>query len=80
MLGPRLEGEQSVALITPTLDHVKRRWEWMTLPETTRFWGVRAMDLRPEHAEKRFKEDATDPAGVSWTIAYEGEQVGMTGL
>jgi len=80
MLGPRLEGERGVTLITPTLDHVKRNWEWMTQPEATRFWGVRALDLRPEHAEKRFKENAADRTLVSWTIALDGEQVGMTGL
>ncbi len=80
MLGPRLEGERGVTLITPTLDHVKRNWEWMTQPEATRFWGVRAMDLRLEHAEKRFKENAADRTLVSWTIALDGEQVGMTGL
>ena len=74
MLGPRLEGERGVALITPTLDHLKRNVEWMTQPEATRFWGVRAMDLRPERAEKRFKEQASDPTLVSWTIALDGEQ------
>lgn len=80
MLGPRLEGDRDVALIPPTLDHMKRNWEWMTRPETTRFWGVRVMDLRPEHAEKRFTETASSMTGVMWTITYEGEQVGFTGL
>ena len=80
MLGPRLQGERGVSLIPPTLDHVKRNWEWQTHGETTRFWGVRALDLRPEHAEERFKKLATDPTNVSWSVALDGEHVGMTGL
>lgn len=80
MLGPRIDGERGVALITPKLEHTKQSWEWMTQPETTRFWGVRAMDLRPEHAEKRFKDAANSRTSILWTIAYEGEPAGFTGL
>ena len=80
MLGPRLHGERGVSLIPPTLDHVTRNRAWMTLPETTRFWGVRAMDMRPESAEERFKKLATDPTNVNWSVALDGEHVGMTGL
>lgn len=80
MLGPRLDGERGVALVTPTLDQVKRNWEWMTHGETTRFWGVRAMDLRPEYAEERFKKLAEARDNVNWSIVLDGEQVGMTGL
>lgn len=80
MLGPRLEGARGVALVPPTVEHVKRNWEWMTQPETTRFWGIRILDLRPQHAEERYRELATGRDLVNWTITLEGEQVGMTGL
>ena len=80
MLGPRVAGERGVALIPPTLDHVKRNWEWQTHGETTRFWGIRALDLRPEHAEERFKKLAEARDNVNWSITHEGDHVGMTGL
>lgn len=80
MLGPTIHGEHGVVLRTPVLEDTKRNWEAMTQPETTRFWGVRIMDLRPEHAEKRFKENANDSTQIFWTIVFEGEPVGFTGL
>lgn len=80
MLGPRIEGRGGVALVTATLEHVKQNWVWMTTPEVTRFWGWRAMDLRPEHAEERFRKNAEDPAMVVWTITHQGEPAGFTGI
>jgi RimJ/RimL family protein N-acetyltransferase len=80
MLGPRLDGMNGTALITPTLEHVRQNWEWMTIPETTRFWGWRAMDLRPEYSEERFKKTADDATQLVWTIEHEGQQVGFAGI
>ncbi|HET8569048.1 MAG TPA: GNAT family protein [Candidatus Limnocylindria bacterium] len=80
MIGPRIAGERGVSLVPATLEHAKLRAGWMAAPEATRFWGLRLVDARPERAEERFKKDATDPSSVSWTIAYEGEPVGFTGI
>ena len=80
MIGPHLPGDHGVALAPLTLEHLKRSRDWMTRPETTRFWGIRVMDMRPDHAEERFKMLATDRDNVNWAILFEGEQVGQTGL
>lgn len=80
MLGPRIDGERGVSLLTPTLEELKRNWERQMQPEPTRFWGVRVLDLRPEHAEKRFKAMAEDQTQVVWHIAYQGESIGFAGL
>lgn len=80
MLGPRLTGERGVALVPPTLDQLTQNAHWMAQPETTRFWGVRILDLRPERAVQRFTELASDRTSVNWSITLEGELVGQTGL
>lgn len=80
MIGPRIEGRDGIALVPATLEHQRQNWSWMTLPETTRFWGIRTMDLRKEHAEERYRKNAADPTSVIWTIAYAGESVGFAGL
>ena len=80
MIGPHLPGEHGVALAPLTLEYLKRSRDWMTRPETTRFWGVRVMDMRPEYAEERFKKLAADRDNVNWAILFEGEHVGQTGL
>ena len=80
MFGPVLQGANGVALRTPTLDDQKTIIRSMFEPETTRFWGGRIGDARDEAFEERHKKDADDPNSVNWTIAYEGDSVGFTGL
>ena len=80
MFGPGLQGANGVTLRTPTLDDQKTIIRSMFEPETTRFWGGRIGDARDEAFEERHKKDADDPNSVNWTIAYEGDSVGFTGL
>ena len=80
MLGPVLVGANGVTLRTPTLEDSKMNARWMLEPETTRFWGGRIMDVRDEAFEERHRKNADDPNAIAWTIAYEGESVGFTGL
>src|SRR5216117_1913462 len=80
MLGPVLHGANGVTLRTPTLGDQKTIARWMFEPETTRFWGGRIGDARDEEFEERHKKNAEDPNSVGWTIAYQNESVGFTGL
>jgi ribosomal-protein-alanine N-acetyltransferase len=80
MFGPVLKGAHGVSLRTPTLDDQKMMGRWMLEPETSRFWGGRIMDVRDAAFEERHTKSADDPNSVDWTIAYEGESVGFTGL
>jgi len=80
MLGPKRVGRNGVSLVPPTLDHFKRRLGWVVEPEVGRFWGPRFGELTDEHQEKRFKDTAESNTEIEWTIAYQGEPVGFTGI
>lgn len=80
MFGPRLVGANGIELRVPTLDDAKQLVAWMREPEPTRFWGGRIGDFRDEEIESRHRKNADDPSNVNWTIAYQGETIGMTGL
>jgi len=49
-------------------------------PGPSRFWGGRAADLREEKIKERFQDSAKAEDQILWSIAYEGETVGFTGL
>jgi RimJ/RimL family protein N-acetyltransferase len=80
MFGPVLVGANGVSLKIPTLEDTKINLRSMLEPETSRFWGGRMMDFRDEEFEERHKKNADDPNSVGWTIAYNGDTVGFTGL
>jgi RimJ/RimL family protein N-acetyltransferase len=80
MLGPRIVGRNGVSLVPPTLEHFKLHGPWMMQAEVTRFWGPRFGEITEERAEKRFKEMADKNTSVEWTIAYQEEPVGLTGI
>jgi RimJ/RimL family protein N-acetyltransferase len=80
MFGQRLEGHGGVALVPTTLDHYKLHGVWMMQPEVGRFWGPRFADVTDEKAEARFKEAGENTTSVEWTIAYQAEPVGSTGI
>jgi len=80
MFGPRLDGVNGVSLRTPTLDDHKAFVHWMLEPEATRFWGGRIADIREEAFEERHKKDADEPTSIMWSIAFENETIGFTGL
>lgn len=80
MLGPRLAGQDGVILRPGSLDDFVKSYEWFAQPETSRFWGPRAGDWTAETAKERFDRITKDPNSVNWSIAYEGETVGFTGI
>src|SRR5437762_715643 len=73
-------GNGGVSLRAPTLDDAKQFPRWMQVPEATRFWGDRVGDFRDEAAAERHKRNSEDQNSVTWSIAYEDETVGFTGL
>ncbi len=80
MLGPRLVGRKGVVLRPPTLEDQRRDLEWQLEPETTRFWGPRFMEITPDTALARLKRQAEGTNGIAWSIEFEGEHVGFTGI
>jgi RimJ/RimL family protein N-acetyltransferase len=80
MLGPRIVGENGVELRPPVLEDYKRSAEWQMLPETTRFWGPRFSTQSAGWAAERLRKDTESNKSVSWSIAYQGEHVGYTGI
>jgi RimJ/RimL family protein N-acetyltransferase len=79
MFGPRLDGENGVSLVPPTLEDFKLHIPWMLQPEVGRFWGPRFGEMTDEKQEDRFKKAGND-AQIIWTIAYQGQAVGFTGI
>ena len=80
MFGPRLDGANGVSLRTPMLEDHKAFVHWMLEPDATRFWGGRIADIRDEAFSERHAKDADSPTSVTWSIAFENETVGFTGL
>ena len=80
MFGPRLDGANGISLRTPRLEDHTLFAQWMLEPETSRFWGGRMADMRVEAFEERHRKQSDAPDNVSWSIAFEGETVGFTGL
>ena len=80
MLGPRLDGTQGVALVPATLAHFKLHPKWELQPEVTRFWGPRFGDVSEESQDKRFRDTAESQTQIQWTISYQEEPVGFTGI
>jgi RimJ/RimL family protein N-acetyltransferase len=80
VFGPRLAGRNGVELRPPVLDDFLKRIDWQARPETTRFWAPRFGNWTKERAEESFKRDAESRDSINWSIAYEGETVGFTGI
>ncbi len=80
MLGPRLVGRNGIELRPVTLEDQRRRVEWLAQPEATRFWSPRSGNWTRERTEERYKQDVEDPRSISWSIVYQGETVGFTGI
>jgi RimJ/RimL family protein N-acetyltransferase len=80
MFGPKLVGRNGVSLVPPTIEHFKLHPGWELQPEVGRFWGPRFGDVTTERQEERFKKAAVDPTQIQWTIAYQDEPVGFTGI
>ncbi len=80
MFGPRIVGDHDIELRPPTLEDYLQNPKWMLLPEVTRFWGPRTVSETPADAEERMKKAGDNDTSVIWTIAYQGEHVGFTGV
>lgn len=80
MFGPRIDGGQGTELRPPTLEDYLRNPKWMLIPEVTRFWGPRTIGETAADAEERMKKAGASSNSIVWTIAYEGEHVGFTGV
>ena len=80
MFGPRIEGGQGTVLRPPVREDYDLFAKWQLVPETTRFWGPRFTSSTPEEIEERVKRNGDDPNSINWTIEYQGEPVGFTGL
>jgi len=80
MFGPRIVGDNGIELRPPTLEDYKLFAEWQLQPEVTRFWGPRFTTETVATAEERLKRHLESRDSVSWSIAYQGETVGFTGV
>jgi RimJ/RimL family protein N-acetyltransferase len=80
MFGPRIVGENGVELRPPVLEDYHLFRAWQLEPEVTRFWGPRFSTQTPANAEENMKKDGERRTSVSWSIAYQGETVGFTGV
>jgi RimJ/RimL family protein N-acetyltransferase len=80
MFGPRIVGENGIELRPPTLEDYKLFTGWQMQPEVTRFWGPRFTTETIATAEERLKRHLESHESVSWSIAYQGETVGFTGI
>jgi RimJ/RimL family protein N-acetyltransferase len=79
MLGPRIVGEGGVELRPPVVEDYDLFRKWGMQPEVTRFWGPR-YTTDAGTAEERLKKDLEGNTLVFWSIAYQGETVGLTGI
>jgi len=80
MLGPRIEGENGVALRPPVLDDYHRYSKWMLEPGATRFWAPRWTTDTTESVVERMHRQTESRTQVNWAIAYDDETVGFTGV
>ena len=67
-------------LVPPVRAHFDLRAAWQARPEVSRFWGPRFGDFSAERREEQFKRSAESQTQIQWTITYEGEPVGFTGV
>jgi len=80
MFGPRIDGGQGTVLRPGVREDYDLFVKWQLVPETTRFWGPRFTSSTAEDIEERFKRNGDDANSVNWTIEFQGEAVGFTGL
>jgi ribosomal-protein-alanine N-acetyltransferase len=80
MFGPLLVGESGTALRPPVREDYDLFAKWQLIPEVTRFWGPRYSSRTSAENDERFKKDGESQTSVGWTIAYQEEPVGFTGI
>jgi RimJ/RimL family protein N-acetyltransferase len=80
MFGPRLIGDHGIELRPPVREDYTLFTRWQLEPATTRFWGPRFVTQTPQEEEERFKKDNESTTALLWTIAYQDETAGFTGI
>jgi ribosomal-protein-alanine N-acetyltransferase len=80
VLGPRLAGRNGIELRPPTLEDKRMELGWLGQPEATHFWAPRSGEWTEDNMKERFQRIAESPDSINWTIAYDGESVGSTGI
>jgi len=80
MFGPRLLGERGVELRPPLREDYDLFANASLEPAVTRFWGPRLTIEGPAEREERMKKDGESATAVLWSIGFEGETVGFTGV
>src|SRR5437764_14596517 len=80
MFGPRIIGERDVELRPPTREDYTLFGSWQLEPGPTRFWGPRFTSQTPQEQEERMKKDADSTTSYLWSIAYQADTVGFTGI
>jgi len=80
MFGPRIVGENGIELRPPTREDYDFFAAASLGPEVTRFWGPRLITEGPTEREERMKKDGDSPTAYLWSIAYQGDTVGFTGV
>ncbi len=80
MFGPRILGDHGIELRTPTREDYVLVGKWQLEPGATRFWGPRFTHQTATEEEERMKKDGESKTSVQWTIAYQDEPVGFTGI
>jgi len=80
MFGPRIVGDNGIELRPPVREDYTLFAKWQLEPGTTRFWGPRFISQTAAEEEERMKKDGESTTSVGWTIAYQGESVGFTGI
>ncbi len=80
MFGPRIVGDGGVEVRPPTREDYDFFATSQLEPGVTRFWGPRLMGEGPNEREERMKKDGDSTTALLWSIAYDGETVGFTGI
>jgi ribosomal-protein-alanine N-acetyltransferase len=80
MFGPRIIGDNGIELRPPTREDYGLFSKWQLEPGVTRFWGPRLMSQTAAEEEERLKKDGESKTSFLWTIAYQDEPVGFTGI
>jgi RimJ/RimL family protein N-acetyltransferase len=80
MFGPRILGDGGIELRPPTREDYMLFTKWQLEPGTTRFWGPRFNSQTAAEEEERMKKDGESKTSYLWTISYQDEPVGFTGI
>src|SRR5207244_7498151 len=79
-VGPRIAGDDGSERRPPPGEDYELCGKWQLEYGPTRFWGPRFTSQTPTEQEERMKKDGDSTTAYLWSIAYQGETVGFTGV